>query len=165
MNIPTAYHHRHCHRDGFTLLEIMVVVIILGVLAVTIVPQFMGATTEAKIGAAKSHVAELEAAVERFYVQMDRYPTQDEGLLVLEKAPATDASKWRGPTSSNSGTIPGVIPTSTGALARSTLPVSTSGPRGPMEPMAERAMPPTSSTDLPQCSSRVQIAVAVGASP
>ncbi|MBU6151991.1 MAG: prepilin-type N-terminal cleavage/methylation domain-containing protein, partial [Chloroflexi bacterium] len=35
MNIPTAYRHRHCHRDGFTLLEIMVVVIILGVLAVT----------------------------------------------------------------------------------------------------------------------------------
>ena len=97
MNIPTAYHHRHRHRHGFTLLEIMVVVIILGVLAVTIVPQFMGATTEAKIGAAKSHVAELEAAVERFYIQMDRYPTQDEGLLVLEKAPATDASKWRGP--------------------------------------------------------------------
>lgn len=84
-------------RAAFTLLEIMVVVIILGVLAATIIPQFVGTTQEAKVGAAKAHIAELEAALERFQVHMDRYPTQDEGLSVLEKAPATDASKWRGP--------------------------------------------------------------------
>ena len=84
-------------RAGFTLLEIMVVVVILGILAATIIPQFVGTTTEAKVGAAKAHVAELEAALERFYVHMDRYPTQEEGLSVLEKAPSTDASKWRGP--------------------------------------------------------------------
>lgn len=84
-------------RAAFTLLEIMVVVIILGVLAATIIPQFVGTTQEAKVGAAKAHIAELEAALERFQVHMDRYPTQDEGLAVLEKAPATDAAKWRGP--------------------------------------------------------------------
>lgn len=84
-------------QAGFTLLEIMVVVIILGVLAATIIPQFVGATGEAKVGAAKAHVAELESALERFYVHMDRYPTQEEGLSILEKAPANDASKWRGP--------------------------------------------------------------------
>jgi len=75
----------------------MVVVIILGVLAATIIPQFVGTTQEAKVGAAKAHVAELESALERYQVHMDRYPTQDEGLGALEKAPATDASKWRGP--------------------------------------------------------------------
>jgi len=83
---------------AFTLIEIMVVVIILGILAATIIPQFMGTTQDAKIGAAKSQVAELESAVERFYVQMDRYPTPDEGLKVLVDAPANDDDKkWRGP--------------------------------------------------------------------
>ena len=88
MNVRT-HSPRRSHQSAFTLLEIMVVVIILGVLAATIIPQFMGSTTEAKVSAAKAHVAELEAAVERYYIHMDRYPTQEEGLTILEKAPAT----------------------------------------------------------------------------
>jgi general secretion pathway protein G len=83
---------------AFTLIEIMVVVIILGILAATIIPQFMGTTQDAKISAAKSQVAELESAVERFYVHMDRYPTADEALKVLVDPPASDDDKkWRGP--------------------------------------------------------------------
>jgi general secretion pathway protein G len=79
----------------------MVVVIILGILAATIIPQFMGTTQDAKVSAAKSQVAELESALERFYVHMDRYPTAEEGLKVLVDPPAgaeTGADqKWRGP--------------------------------------------------------------------
>jgi general secretion pathway protein G len=83
---------------GFTLVEIMVVVVIIGILAAAIIPQFIGTTQDAKISAAKSQAAELESAVERFYVHMDRYPTQDEGLKVLVDAPpGDDAKKWRGP--------------------------------------------------------------------
>lgn len=86
------------NSEAFTLVEIMVVVIIIGILAATIIPQFVGTTQDAKISAAKSQVAELEAAVERFYVQMDRYPTVDEGLKVLVDPPANDEEKkWRGP--------------------------------------------------------------------
>jgi general secretion pathway protein G len=84
-------------QAGFTLLEIMVVVIILGILAATIIPQFIGATGEAKVGAAKAHIAEIEAALERYNLHLDHYPTQEEGLAVLATAPATDAAKWRGP--------------------------------------------------------------------
>ena len=76
----------------------MVVVVILGILAATIIPQFIGTTHDAKVGAAKAHVAELESALERFYVHMDRYPTPEEGLKVLVNPPAEDATKkWRGP--------------------------------------------------------------------
>lgn len=84
-------------HQAFTLIEIMVVVVILAVLAATIIPQFMGTTTDAKISAAKSHIAELESAIERFYVNMDRYPTSDEGLKVLSDPPSGDDKKWRGP--------------------------------------------------------------------
>ena len=82
---------------AFTLIEIMVVVIILGVLAATIIPKFIGTTHEAKVSAAKSHVAELESALERFYVNMDRYPTTDEGLKLLVNSPPGEEKKWRGP--------------------------------------------------------------------
>jgi general secretion pathway protein G len=82
---------------GFTLLEIMVVVIIIGVLAATIIPQFMGTTHDAKVSAAKADVSQLENALERFNLHMDRYPTVDEGLKVLVEAPAGEDKKWRGP--------------------------------------------------------------------
>jgi general secretion pathway protein G len=83
---------------GFTLIEIVVVVIILGILAATIIPQFVGTTNDAKISAAKAQISELESALERLYVNMDRYPTPDEGLKILVDAPAgDDAAKWRGP--------------------------------------------------------------------
>jgi general secretion pathway protein G len=82
---------------GFTLLEMMVVVIIIGVLAATIIPQFMGTTHDAKVSAAKADVSQLENALERFNLHMDRYPTMDEGLKVLTEAPAGEDKKWRGP--------------------------------------------------------------------
>lgn len=82
---------------AFTLIEIMIVVIIIGVLAATIIPQFMGTTHDAKVSAAKGHIAEIEAAVERFNVNMDRYPTAEEGLKVLVEPPADSNNKWRGP--------------------------------------------------------------------
>ena len=83
--------------DAFTLIEIMVVVIILGILAATIIPQFMGTTQDAKVSAAKSQVAELESALGRFYIHMDRYPSAEEGLKSLVEAPAGAEQKWRGP--------------------------------------------------------------------
>ena len=93
MNIRTIR-----RRDkGFTLIEIMVVVIVLGILAALIMPQFMGTTHDAKVSTAKANVSELESALERFYIHMDRYPTTEEGLKVLVEAPAASENKWRGP--------------------------------------------------------------------
>jgi len=83
--------------SGFTLIEIMVVVIIIGVLAAMIIPQFIGTTTDAKVSAAKGDVSSIESALERFNLHMDRYPTMDEGLKVLVESPAGGDNKWRGP--------------------------------------------------------------------
>src|SRR5437868_11434125 len=82
---------------AFTLIEIMVVVVILGILAATIIPQFIGTTHDAKVSTAKANIAELETAVERFNIHLDRRPTTEEGLKVLVEAPAGDDKKWRGP--------------------------------------------------------------------
>ena len=82
---------------GFTIIEIMVVVVIIGILAAAIIPQFMGTTNDAKVSTAKSNIAELEAALERFNIHMDRHPTTEEGLKVLVEPPAGEESKWRGP--------------------------------------------------------------------
>ncbi|MBA4150288.1 MAG: type II secretion system major pseudopilin GspG [Verrucomicrobia bacterium] len=92
-------HRPHSKRQSraFTLIEIMVVVVILGILAATIIPQFMGTTHDAKVSSAKSNIAELESAMERFYIHMDRHPTAEEGLRVLVEAPAGEEERWRGP--------------------------------------------------------------------
>jgi general secretion pathway protein G len=83
---------------AFTLIEMMVVLVVIGIIAAIIIPQFVGSSEDAKVATAKASIAELESAVERFYVQMDRYPTPEEGLQALVDAPAGDDSKkWRGP--------------------------------------------------------------------
>ena len=88
---------RQTRSGAFTLIEIMVVVVILGILAATIIPQFIGTTQDAKVSAAKSTIAELESSLERFNLHLDRYPTAEEGLKVLVEAPSGDEKKWRGP--------------------------------------------------------------------
>src|SRR3954466_6046284 len=94
---PMKIRNTKNRNAAFTLIEIMVVLIVIGILAAVIMPQFTGTTHDATISTAKANVAELENAVERFYVQMDRYPTTQEGLKVLVEAPAGSKKTWRGP--------------------------------------------------------------------
>ena len=82
---------------GFTLVEIMVVVVILGSLAATIIPQFLGTAHDAKVSMARANLGELESAVEKFYIHMDRYPSAEEGLDALVNEPSDSGGQWRGP--------------------------------------------------------------------
>ena len=73
----------------------MVVVIVLGILAATIIPQFAGKAQQAKESASRSDIATLESALELFFLDMDRYPTGDEGLDALIIPPPDAGKKWR----------------------------------------------------------------------
>ena len=81
---------------GFTLLELMVVLLILALLATIATPQVMKHFAKAKGETARIQVTALASSVEFFHLDLGRYPTQDEGLKTLVVAPAT-APKWDGP--------------------------------------------------------------------
>ena len=86
----------HVHERGFTLIEIMVVVIIIGLLAAVIVPQVISKVDEARVAKAKQDIQSLETALTMFRLDNSKYPTSDQGLKSLVVQP-TDPSirNWR----------------------------------------------------------------------
>jgi general secretion pathway protein G len=82
------------HRGGFTLIELMLVLVILGVLAAIVVPKLAGRSEEAKIKACKAEISILSGALDTFEVDNGRYPTTEEGLRALVEQPA-NAESWR----------------------------------------------------------------------
>ncbi|HVT14150.1 MAG TPA: type II secretion system major pseudopilin GspG [Fimbriimonadaceae bacterium] len=83
-------------RRGFTLIELMVVILILAILAALIVPRLFGQQDQAKIAKAQADISELKNALARFRVDNDRFPTDQEGLTALQTAPS-DCPHWNGP--------------------------------------------------------------------
>ena len=82
---------------GFTLVEIMVVVVILGVLAVLIVPRVVGRTEEARAAAAKHDIAAIMQSLKLYRLDNGRYPTNEQGLQALVAKPQAGPapSNWR----------------------------------------------------------------------
>jgi general secretion pathway protein G len=74
-----AYSTLRLKHRGFTLIELMVVVLILGVLAAVIVPNVIGSADTAKAGAAKQDVASLMQALKLYRLDNGRYPSGDQG--------------------------------------------------------------------------------------
>ena len=74
--------------DGFTLIEIMVVVVILGILAAIIAPNIIGRVEQARITRAKTDIQTIEAALKMYRIDNSRYPTTEQGLEALVKKPA-----------------------------------------------------------------------------
>jgi len=84
------------HGSGFTLIEMLLVLVILTTLAAIVVPKFTGRSEQAKITAAKTQISSFETALEAFEVDNGYYPKGNDGLTLLVEKPK-DAKNWRGP--------------------------------------------------------------------
>lgn len=94
----TRFVHIPTRQHGFTLLEIMIVVVILGVLAALVVPKVMSRPDEARQVAAKQDIASILQALKLYRLDNFRYPTTEQGLQALVSKPATDPvpPNWKG---------------------------------------------------------------------
>lgn len=82
---------------GFTLIELMVVVVILGILAGLVIPKIMGKPEEAKRLKARMQIEQLEQALKLYYLDNGEYPTTEQGLNALVEKPATEPvpKRWK----------------------------------------------------------------------
>ncbi|HTT00983.1 MAG TPA: type II secretion system major pseudopilin GspG [Steroidobacteraceae bacterium] len=89
--------HRSPGRDaGFTLIEIMVVVIIIGLLAAVIVPQVVGRVEDARIAKTRQDIQAMSTALTLYRLDNFKYPTTDQGLRALVQQPADPTIKnWK----------------------------------------------------------------------
>ena len=92
------YHFKDRATDnrGFTLVELIVVVIIIGLLAGLVLPQFIRQEEKAKLKTARAQIELLGTALDTFRLDVGRYPTSDEGLQALRQKPGA-IDRWDGP--------------------------------------------------------------------
>ena len=76
--------------DGFTLLEIMIVIVIIGILSLIVIPRFMDIPQKARVEAAKQQIASFGLALERYNLDNAVYPTTEQGLRALVEKPTTE---------------------------------------------------------------------------
>ena len=84
-------------QAGFTLIELMVVIVILGLLAGVIIPRFMGETDKAKVATTKMQIASLESALKMYKLDNGSYPSTEQGLQALVETPTAGnlPTNWR----------------------------------------------------------------------
>lgn len=88
----------YARSSGFTLIEVMVVIVILGILAALIVPKVMSRPDEARIIAAKQDIASIAQALKLYKLDNMRYPTTEQGLQALVQKPnlPPEPPNWKG---------------------------------------------------------------------
>lgn len=80
------------YRHNFTLIEIMIVVVIIGMLAAMVGPRIIGSMDKARVNTTSAQLVSLKEAVQRFYMDCSEYPASLEDLMVK-----TGNAKWDGP--------------------------------------------------------------------
>ncbi len=91
-NMPILWYG---HR-AFTLIELLLVLVILGVLAALVIPKFTGRSQQARETAAKTDISRISTAISAFEIDTGRLPSTEEGIGALIQQPAGVAN-WRGP--------------------------------------------------------------------
>jgi len=88
------------HKRGFTLIEILLVVVIIGALSAMIIPRLTGRSEQAKVAAAKADInSHIATALKLYELDNGFFPTTAQGLKALEEKPSTSPvpSNWNGP--------------------------------------------------------------------
>jgi len=83
-------------HSGFTLLELLVVMVIIGLLANYVGPKYFAQIGKSEVKTAKAQIDALEKALDQYRLDTGRYPTTEQGLAALNTKPA-DEPKWAGP--------------------------------------------------------------------
>ncbi len=83
-------------QHGFTLLELLVVIVIIGMLAAYVGPKYFAQLSKSEVELARTQIVSFEKALDTFRLDVGRYPTTEEGLTALVAPPAA-ALKWNGP--------------------------------------------------------------------
>ncbi len=81
---------------GFTLVEILVVITIIGLIMAIVGPRVLNSLGESKVKAAKIQIESLSSALDLYYLDMSRYPASSDGLAALVQRPG-NAQEWNGP--------------------------------------------------------------------
>jgi len=100
MKTRLAYIHRDARNrhgnHGFTLLELLVVLVILGLLVGVVAPRFFGQVGKSEMKVAKAQIKALEDALDQYRLDVGRYPASEQGLAALSTQPNGE-SRWQGP--------------------------------------------------------------------
>lgn len=84
-------------QAGFTLLELLVVIVIIGLLAAYVGPKYFSQLGKSEVTVAKAQIEAFEKSLDTYRLDVGRYPSTEEGLNALLAAPPAAAGKWNGP--------------------------------------------------------------------
>jgi general secretion pathway protein G len=85
------------HSTGFTLLELLVVIVIIGLLAAYVGPKYFAQLGKSEVTVAKAQMESFEKSLDTYRLDVGRYPSTEEGMAALMVAPPAAATKWNGP--------------------------------------------------------------------
>ena len=88
--------HRPLRARGFTLLELLVVILIIGLLTGIVAPRFLSQISRSEATTAKAQIDAFDKALQAFRIDVGRFPSTSEGLQALVIAPGNEP-RWRGP--------------------------------------------------------------------